>query len=54
MRKDLNVKDPRAGTLAEPRESLQIAWVPAEGAPARGVLSIIWGTLELTTEWSAK
>ena len=52
--KDLVRVPLRARTFAEPRESLQYAWVPAEGPPARGVLSITWATLELTTEWSSK
>jgi hypothetical protein len=41
-------------TAAESLESLQIALVPAPSAPntaARGVLSIAWGTLALSTEW---
>lgn len=43
-----------ARTAAESLESLQIALVPAPSAPntaARGVLSIAWGTLVLSTEW---
>lgn len=43
-----------ARTKSEPQESLSIAMVPAEGPAARGTLAIIWGRLELTTEWSAK
>ena len=41
-------------TAAESLESLQIALVPAPSTPntaARGVLSIAWGTLALSTEW---
>jgi len=41
-------------TAAESLESLQIALVPAPSSPntaARGVLSIAWGTLALSTEW---
>lgn len=41
-------------TAAESLESLQIALVPAPSAPntaVRGVLSIAWGTLALSTEW---
>jgi len=41
-------------TAAESLESLQIALVPAptvKDMPARGVLSILWGTLSLSTEW---
>ena len=52
--KDLVRVPLRARTYAEPRESLQYAWVPAEGPPARGVLTITWATLELTAEWSSK
>jgi hypothetical protein len=52
--KDLVRVPLRARTYAEPHESLQYAWVPAEGAPARGVLNIRWATLELTTEWASK
>ncbi|MEX2182334.1 MAG: DUF2911 domain-containing protein [Gemmatimonadaceae bacterium] len=52
--KDLVRVPLRARTRAEPLESLQIAFVPAAEGPAGGVLSISWGTLELTTDWSAK
>jgi hypothetical protein len=52
--KDLVRVPLRARTFAEPLESLQYAWVPGEGAPAHGVLSIRWATLQLTAEWSAK
>ena len=41
----------RARTDAPSMESLQIAFVPAAEGPARGVLSIAWGTLALTTDW---
>lgn len=37
---------------AEVRESLQIAMVPALEAPAKGVLTISWGKLELSADWS--
>ena len=40
-----------ARTAAESLESLQIALVPAASGPARGVLSIAWGTMALATEW---
>lgn len=43
-----------ARTLAETRESLQIALVPAGDQAPKGVLSIAWGKLELSTNWSAK
>jgi Protein of unknown function (DUF2911) len=38
----------------EVRESLHIALVPSDQPPAKGVLTISWGKLELSTEWSAK
>jgi hypothetical protein len=52
--KDLVRVPLRARTLAEPRESLQIALVPSQEPPAQGVLTIIWGALELSADWSAK
>ena len=52
--KDL-VRVPMTSRIAaESLESLQIALVPAptvKDMPARGVLSILWGTLSLSTEW---
>jgi hypothetical protein len=44
----------RARTRAEVPESLQIAMVPVDAESARGALSISWGRLELTADWSAK
>lgn len=44
----------RAKTNTETRESLLIAFVPANDPPARGVLSISWGKLELSADWAAK
>jgi hypothetical protein len=41
-------------TAAESLESLQIALVPAASGPARGVLSIAWGMVVLSTEWAAR
>lgn len=38
----------------EVRESLHIDMVPSTDDPATGVLTISWGTLELSTDWSAK
>jgi hypothetical protein len=38
----------------EAQESLQIAMVPADAQSARGVLTISWGMLELTADWSAR
>lgn len=43
-----------ARTLAEPRESLQIALVPAADQSPKGMLTISWGKLELSTSWAAK
>jgi len=44
----------RARTKGEVQESLQIAMVPADAQSARGVLAIIWGKLELSTDWSLR
>lgn len=44
----------RARTRAEVQESLQIAMVPTDAQSARGTLTISWGKLELSTDWSAK
>lgn len=44
----------RARTRAEVQESLQIAFVPTDAQSARGALTISWGKLELSTDWSAK
>lgn len=43
-----------ARTLAEPRESLQIALVPEADQSPKGLLTIAWGKLELSTSWAAK
>jgi hypothetical protein len=43
-----------ARTTAEVTESMSIALVPAEGPPARGQLTIAWGKLHLSTEWSIR
>jgi hypothetical protein len=52
--KDLVRVPLRARTNTEVRESLHITLVPANEPAARGVLTIAWGTLELSTDWSAK
>lgn len=52
--KDLARVPLRSRTLPETMESLQIALVPAEGAPAHGVLSISWGKLNLSADWSVR
>ena len=44
----------RHTTNREVRESLHIDLVPSTEDPATGVLTISWGTLELSTDWSAK
>lgn len=43
-----------ARTLTETRESLQIALVPAGDQSPKGMLTIAWGKLELSTSWAAK
>jgi len=43
-----------ARTLTETRESLQIALVPAGDQSPKGILTIAWGKLELSTSWAAK
>lgn len=43
-----------ARTLSETRESLQIALVPAGDQSPKGMLTIAWGKLELSTSWAAK
>jgi hypothetical protein len=52
--KDLARIPMTARTLAEPRESLQIAFVPANSPPARGVFTIAWGKLELSADWTLR
>lgn len=44
----------RARTRTEVQESLQIVMVPVDATSARGTLSISWGRLDLSTDWSAK
>ena len=41
-------------TLAETRESMQIALAPAGDQAPKGTLTIAWGKLELSTNWAAK
>ncbi len=50
---DLVKVDLKARTLTDAVESLQIALVPGEGA-AKGVMTIAWGTVMLSVDWSAK
>lgn len=52
--KDLVRVPLRAKTNTEVRESLQITLVPADQPPARGVLTISWGKLELSADWSMR
>jgi hypothetical protein len=52
--KDLARIPLRNRALAEPMESLQIAMVPADAQSARGVLTIAWGKLHLSADWSAR
>jgi hypothetical protein len=44
----------RATMKHEALESLQIAMVPVDATSARGALTISWGKLQLTADWSAK
>lgn len=52
--KDLVRVPLRARNTTDVRESLAIAFVPAAEPPARGVLTIAWGKLELSADWSVK
>jgi hypothetical protein len=45
--------DMRVRTLAQPLDALQIALVPA-ATGMKGVLRIVWGTLEMEADWEAK
>ena len=51
-KQDLARVDLRARTLREPLESFTI-WLAPTGA-GRGALRMGWGTVELSTEWSAR
>jgi hypothetical protein len=45
----------RLRQLRDPVESLSIALVPAgNAAPATGQLRIVWGTVDLSTDWAVK
>ena len=50
---DLAKVDLKAKTLTDAVESLQITLVPVDGA-AKGTLTISWGTVQLSADWSAK
>ncbi|MBA3852953.1 MAG: hypothetical protein C0503_00980 [Gemmatimonas sp.] len=52
--KDLVRVPLRSRQRSEAQESLQIVMVPADNQSARGVLTISWGRLELSADWSAK
>ena len=45
----------RLRQLRDPVESLSIALVPSgSAAPAKGQLRIVWGTVDLSTDWAVK
>lgn len=44
----------RVRNTVDTLESLQIAMVPTDAQSARGVLTIQWGKLHLSTDWSAR
>ncbi len=50
--KDLVRVPLKATTLAAPMESLQITFVPPASGPPAGVLTIAWGKLHLSADWS--
>ena len=52
--KDLARVPLRMRTTVEVTESLQIAMVPPMNGPAKGALTIAWGKLHLSTDWSAR
>ncbi len=52
--RDLGRVELRARTTSEVTESLQIALVPPMQGPPRGALTIAWGRLHLSTEWSLR
>jgi hypothetical protein len=52
-KQDLARIDMRVRTLGQPLDALQITLVPAPGT-MKGVLRIVWGTLEMETDWEAK
>lgn len=53
QKQDLARIDMRVRTLSQPLDALQIALVPTPGS-LKGVLRIVWGTIELETDWEAK
>ncbi len=52
--KDLARVTLTAATRPAALESFQIALVPAADAPARGALTLLWGTLALSTDWAVR
>jgi hypothetical protein len=50
---DLARVDMRTKRLTQPLEALQITLVPLQNGPS-GVLRVVWGTVELETDWSVK
>lgn len=53
QKQDLARIDMRVRTLSQPLDALQIALVPTPGS-LKGVLRMVWGTIEMETEWEAK
>jgi hypothetical protein len=53
-RQDLVRVDLRTRTLSEPVESLTFYLVPANDRSPRGVLRIVWGDVELSTDWRVR
>jgi hypothetical protein len=53
-REDLVRIDLRMRTLREPVESLTYYLVPSNDRSPRGVLRIVWGDIELSTDWRAR
>ncbi|MES2523264.1 MAG: DUF2911 domain-containing protein [Gemmatimonadota bacterium] len=52
-KQDLGRVDMRVRTLSQPLDALQIVLAPA-ATGNKGVLRIVWGTLEMETDWEAK
>jgi hypothetical protein len=53
-RHDLARIELRARTLREPAESLSFFLVPARDGSPRGVMRIVWGDTELSTDWRVR
>ncbi len=52
-KQDLARVEMRVRTLSQPLDALQIALVPMPGS-LKGVLRMVWGTIEMETDWEAK